>query len=305
MIEIINIGGVFMYLSYSKLSTFNDCPKKYKLQYIDKVEETSKSEIASTGILYHKVLAELEEGLDEKQIRKIAESILMKENISYEKIKEIEDVIINWYDPFDFKNVFGKEMKIEFNLLNHTFIGYIDRLDKFDDKSYEIIDYKSGNYDYSDSDLKNSLQFDVYSYAIFKLYKPDIVMITYDNIQTKHKVHAQITIDEFPIIENRLISYIKKIESAKTFPAFLGNHCLYCSFRDKCEEFKNDKYEFDDIVKSYAKAKIKGKYYKDEEKKYSDLLAEQMTDQNIEEIQYGSYSIKFINGKVYFNKGRK
>jgi hypothetical protein len=85
----------------------------------------------------------------------------------------------------------------------------------------------------------------------------------------------------------------------------LGNHCMYCSFRDQCEEFKNDKYEFDDVVKTYAKAKVKGKYYKNQEQVYAGILIEQMEEQGVEEISYGSYSIKLLNGKLYFNKAKK
>lgn len=294
-----------MYLSYSRLSTFNDCPKKYKLQYIDKVEETNKSEIASLGILYHKVLAELTSGMDEMQIRETCQRVLTAENLKYEQIKEVEEAIISWYDPFDFINVVAKEYKIQFVLKSHIFTGYLDRLDKFDDTAYEIIDYKTGNYEYTDSDLKNSLQFDIYSYAIFKLFKPDVIMVTYDNVQMKKKVHAQITIDKLPILEMRIMNLINKIEAAKSFPAMLGNHCMYCSFRDQCEEFKNDKYEFDDVVKTYAKAKVKGKYYKNQEQVYTGILIEQMEEQGVEEISYGSYSIKLLNGKLYFNKAKK
>ena len=306
MIEIINIGGLSMYLSYSRINTFNNCSKQYKFQYLDNIpiENKNIAEVTSLGILYHKIFAELTGGLDENQVREICHRVVGEENITYETMKQMEEVVVNWYNPFDFDNVFAKEHKIQFTLMSHIFTGYLDRIDKFDDKAYEIIDYKTGNYEYRDYDLKNSLQFDIYSFALFTIYKPDVIRMTYDNVQMKTKVHAQTTIDELPIIRNRLATFIRRIENATSFPATLGNHCLYCPFKDKCEEFKNDKYEFNDVVKTYVKSKVKGKFYKEQEQTYYALLLEQMQEQDIEEISYGSYSIKLLNGKIYLNKAK-
>lgn len=98
-------------LSHSKLATFNSCPWKYKLKYIDKIKLSKPSIHAIFGTVTHKVIQEWLTVIytkSEKEGMKINFRELFKDYLKEELIKESEKEGIN------LKEYFTKEQILDF-----------------------------------------------------------------------------------------------------------------------------------------------------------------------------------------------
>ncbi len=153
--------------SHSKLSTFEQCPYKYKLRYIDKIiPEIEKSIEAHLGTCVHKTLEWLYYEVKKGNIPTIDETITYYSKIWKEEFKEKfiivkkeltakdyfnkgVEFLLSYYTknaPFQ-DGTLELEKKISLKLTEeHEIIGYIDRLAYNKEKDrYEIHDYKTAN----------------------------------------------------------------------------------------------------------------------------------------------------------------
>lgn len=164
-----------MWISYSKYSTFKQCPLKYKLQYIDKIP-TKPAPALFFGSTIHSCLEWLhrpgatQEPRSYGDLLKYLYSIwvpgealaayLAEENLDFDawldaggcSLERAEQILEGYYkkhvpgdDDFDKvpmpAHAVEKKFMIKFDgdIVN----GIIDRVDLLDDGSFEIIDYKT------------------------------------------------------------------------------------------------------------------------------------------------------------------
>ena len=159
-----------MVYSFSQIWVYQQCPKKYQYQYVDKLEKEFKS--SPDLILWTSVHGALERLYQQVNIFKIPnkKEVLNKfheiwndeinkawDELLYKWDQREEDYIRRWehyindyydkYSPFDWIKVIGTEVKMYFsldieNLEKNDFYWVIDRLDKEWD-TYVINDYKT------------------------------------------------------------------------------------------------------------------------------------------------------------------
>ncbi|MDD5054458.1 MAG: PD-(D/E)XK nuclease family protein, partial [Candidatus Nanoarchaeia archaeon] len=149
-----------MIYSHSSISTFNQCPLKFKMRYIDKITPELKKTIeAFMGGIVHEVLQELYESVMEKRIPgfdEVQESLINKWKNSWDdEIQIIKEgmkkenyfesalrFLKNYYEkchPFNEGEIIGIEQEVRIIIKGKELIGYIDRLEKKGDE-YHIID---------------------------------------------------------------------------------------------------------------------------------------------------------------------
>ena len=157
------------YYSYSRLSTFENCPQKYKIQYIDKIKSNSEGIEAFIGKRVHESLEwlyenanqnnfisfdKLENKFDQLWIKKWHKNIYVAQN-PYKRVSytlnqnQYKKTALNNLSLFYVKyfkhdnNSVSTELKVDINIDNYTFKGIIDRIDLDGDKLH-VIDYKTG-----------------------------------------------------------------------------------------------------------------------------------------------------------------
>ena len=150
-------------LSYSRISTYNECPKKFELKYIQKIEEPSHWYF-SYGKSIHAVLERLlschlgEDGQlygDDVALFPTSLSQLLDENWLTEGYADPSDQdrkrrqalrVLTAFFPV-FQSTWQQMVYVE-HLINTEidgipFTGIVDRIDRVNDNVLRIVDYKS------------------------------------------------------------------------------------------------------------------------------------------------------------------
>ncbi len=183
--------------SHSKLSTFEQCPNKYKLHYIDKVETEAEQSIeAFLGSRAHETLEKLYRDLDYQKKNTLEELliylnsqwkknwtksiIIVKEEYNQDNYRKMAEKYITdyykRYDPFTKGKTISIEDRILINLDesgDYKLQGFIDRLTETKDGYYEIHDYKTNSRLPLPQYIENDRQLALYSIGVKKRY-PDV-----------------------------------------------------------------------------------------------------------------------------------
>lgn len=231
-------------VSYSQLDTFKSCPLKYNYRYIMKVP-TPPSHAANFGSSVHETLNEFY-----KLLKK-------GEKVSLEKLKELYEK--SWI-PYGFESKEhegirydkGLEMLTKFYETNsnpwvvpaflerpfnlklgeYMLSGRIDRIDKLDDGTYEVIDYKTGRMK-SNPNLKNDLQLSIYALACRDIFGIQVSKLSLYYLEDNEKISTERTDEQLNKIVNDVeetVSELKRSDFNPT-PGFL---CRFCDYRLIC-----------------------------------------------------------------------
>lgn len=160
-------------LSYTSLNSYNECPFKYYLNYILKVDDYSSNFNTLIGSLYHEVLSHVyDKDFDlDKYYNDYLKSVEVS-NIEKILLKRIKKELINFikvinkqkeyteYHNYLLENKFETIIKDKIEIIFH---GFIDKVSYLDNK-FSIVDYKSGNIDTDILLMKYGLHMQLPSY---------------------------------------------------------------------------------------------------------------------------------------------
>lgn len=210
--------------SYSKLSTYNQCPKKYKFSYIDKLE--SKTPLCFIkGRKIHKELEQLNENTNCDNLSFEVRNFL-KSNIG----KNIKNILLNYKNRREFKFNLDKDFK---NCNKKSFFtGVIDLL--YIDKILTLVDYKTGNY----KDLKYQDFLQLMCYSLFFFNNPSIQKIRLRYIYIEHNLENELIIDRNCIenVKRWILDTVNKLENDNTFDCKYTILCDYCQYKNFCKK---------------------------------------------------------------------
>ena len=249
--------------SYSKINTFKNCPQQYKIIYVDKIRKQDESIEAFMGKRVHEVLEWLYSIKDLKNEYIVFDRILKKykelwnnnfhENIfiarckynkySYNKSSVYQigiHCLKKYYNKFSDngyfnQRVFGTEVRFEIKIDNYKFIGYIDRIDKNDDGSIDIIDYKTSKRDKSYYQAKNDFQLAIYYLAAKELFNNSEINLNLFYLRTDKFIKIEDDINKILDLKKNIKKYIFSINNENDFSANESILCEWCYFWRECE----------------------------------------------------------------------
>lgn len=204
--------------SYSKLDTFDKCPQKFKLKYIDGNYTASETIALEIGSIAHK--GEELKGLaliqgDTPDFESIKQVVLngtveitekdkqeinginklrqkyfvdfykkcAKTNMTYDDKLNIYFTNLENKFPLDDWKVIEVEKHFEFIYNDRCILhGFIDRIDMNSAGDVRVIDYKSSNSLFRDQDVKTPLQMVIYALACEHIYGKYPIEFIYDFI---------------------------------------------------------------------------------------------------------------------------
>lgn len=254
--------------SHSKLSTFEQCPLKYKLRYIDKIkpeiEMTIESYLGSAihdtlEWIYNSVKADPENipTLDDvinHYIRAwqkdLTEDVLIvKKQFTYKDylnkgIQFLADYFQKYYPFRDGTIECEKEIIIKLDENTHI-RGFIDRLVYDIEKGhYEIHDYKTASTLPSQEKMDEDRQLALYSIAIKEMYGKDKeVVLVWHYLAYNHKIVSRRTEEQLEKLKEETKKLIEEIEQTKEFISNKSMLCEWCEYKSLCPEWN---FKFDE-----------------------------------------------------------
>lgn len=308
--------------SHSRLSTYEQCPLRFKYAYIEKREtEIEGSVEAFLGQIVHSVLEKLYIDIKFQKIPSLQELldffnsewkknwteniIIVHDEYSQENYRKLGEKYItdyyNRYKPFNQDRTIALEKRIVIRLdEKHIVQGFIDRLACKDDGVYIIHDYKTTGSLPDTTYVEEDRQLALYAMAIKKNY-PDCkrVILVYHFLAFDKEFSTEKTEEQLQALRKDVIQLIDIIEAAEEFPAHVSTLCDWCEFQPECPQWKHlfeikekepNEYMKDDgvqLVNKYAQVnnEIKELEYKLE--KLREALIAFTKKENIEMV-YGS-----------------
>jgi putative RecB family exonuclease len=255
-----------MRASYSTLSTYQQCPQKYKFQEIDRIRVPKGIE-AVFGNIIHSCLkfmfsrSPLYPTLDEiidrfRGLWEIKNGIEITPDDDKAYLEEGVSILKNFYksnQPWNF-NVLDLEAKFEVLIPDpvsgesHILAGIIDRVDKNSSGSspyYEIIDYKTSRRMPPQENLDDDLQMSIYNLGVIKRWphlKTENVKLSLYFLKHGEKITTSRSLENLEKTKILIINLINEIkEKIKNcdFPAFPSPLCEWCGYKPMCPMWKH------------------------------------------------------------------
>ena len=248
--------------SHSRVSTFEQCPYKYKLQYIDKEKPEIQNTIeAFMGDIVHQSLEDLYKKKKFKQ--RVAKASLIKfyrdlwekeysedvkvvkDNLTADNYKKMgEKFLSDYYDtykPFEQLTILGLETQDRMTLPDGS--QWHVRIDKFacdNEGNYYVMDYKTNSRMKDQEEADSDRQLAMYSFWVKDKFKDaKAVKLVWHMLAFNKEVVSERTPEQLEKLQQEVVELIKEIENAKEFPTNVTALCNYCGFRSICPSFKH------------------------------------------------------------------
>jgi putative RecB family exonuclease len=249
--------------SHSRLSTFQQCPLKFKFTYIDELEtEIGESVEMFLGSRVHEALEKLYTDLRFQKVLTLAE-LLHLYNDSWQKNWNDRILIVrSEYDaenyrmmgeryltdyyrrlaPFDQSRTVDLETQATVPLdekgTYHIHVR-IDRL-ALTDGVYEIHDYKTSTSLPSQESLDSDRQLAIYAYGVRRLY-PDArrIRLVWHFLAFDKDMVSERDESQLEQLRQDVLALIHDIETATDFPARESALCRWCEFQPHCPRYKH------------------------------------------------------------------
>ncbi|MBN2052484.1 PD-(D/E)XK nuclease family protein [Candidatus Woesearchaeota archaeon] len=250
--------------SHSRISTFEQCPLKFKYQYIDEAEvEVEGTAEAFLGSRVHEALEKLYKDLKFQKINSLQQLLdfynseweknwndnilIVREEYDKNNFKKMGEKFItdyyNRYAPFDQAKTIGLEMRIEIKLDEkgeYVLQGFIDRLASPKDGIYEIHDYKTANTLPTQDDADTDRQLALYAIAVKEMFSDcKKVILIWHYLAFDKEVRSERSEEQLGELKKEVINAIKQIESTKDFQPNESALCNWCDFRSLCPKFSH------------------------------------------------------------------
>ena len=238
--------------SHSKLCLYESCPEAYKVKYIDKTFPELPSSIhAFLGSAVHSALEHLYEKLMGGKVITLDELIEFFARTWHDSYtldirvpvgERVEDFfnrgmkfLIDYYQtnlPFS-RETIDLERKIYFPLAEGIYVvGYIDRIEKKEDGSYEVHDYKTNKKMKSQEEVDADRQLAFYHLGLQDLFGTDVrVRLTWHFLAHNKKIHSFRTQAQLDELKEKTLALIARIRATQEWGACGKPWCDWCAYK--------------------------------------------------------------------------
>lgn len=251
--------------SHSRISTYENCPYKYKLQYIDKVQVDVPETIETfMGKKVHETLEHLYKL--KKFNKRVALNVLLKfyrdiwekdysddilivkadkEKLTANNYKKMgERFIKDYYErmkPFEQLTILGLETQDRMTLPDgNQWHVRIDKLGCDSEGNYFVCDYKTNARMKDQEEADEDRQLALYSVWVKNKFS-DVksVKLIWHMLAFNKDAISERTEEQLEKLQQDVCDIIKDIENAKEFPTNVTALCDYCIYKEMCPSFKH------------------------------------------------------------------
>jgi putative RecB family exonuclease len=254
-----------MIFSHSQLETYENCPQKYRLQYIERLKTPRKSIEAFTGSLVHESLESLYrdvlmgrrlslEDLERRYLARwrdlcssdvfMARSEYSREDYRSMGLKCLRDYY-HRYHPFTGVVPVWLEQRVRMSIPDACgnsvdFMGIIDRLDSLEGGRYEIHDYKTAMSLPTQEKIEADRQLTLYQKAVQEAFADaEGVELVWHYLVFDREVRLRRQPQEVEKVSREAAMLAREIEAAEDFPARESNLCAWCELQEHCSKRKH------------------------------------------------------------------
>jgi putative RecB family exonuclease len=246
--------------SHSKLTTYQQCPQKYKFRYIDEIPPPIRSIELHLGDTVHRALEKLyadamqgqthssdeilafyqlkwDEGYT-PQMRIVRSGTTARTYLEYGR-----QMLLTYHRrffPFTQSATLELEEKFLFPLSDqHEIRGIIDRLAKASDGSLEIHDYKTSRRLPNPAQVSSDTQLALYELALRHRWPgTGHVSLIWHYLAFGKEIQITKTAQQLETIKRNILGLIHRIESAESFPTQVTPLCDWCEYKEICPAMK-------------------------------------------------------------------
>jgi putative RecB family exonuclease len=245
--------------SYSALSAFEQCPKKYEHRYKLKTPVSAPTTVeAFLGSRVHEALERLYRDISmgrEPTADDLVEWFrkawrthwsddvkIVRDEYAAEDYRRSGELMLRGfhgrYAPFDDGVTVGLELRISADLDDegcYGLVGYIDRLVRVGEGRYEIHDYKTGRTLPTQSGLDEDLQLALYELAVRRSYTDaQEVSLVWHYLALDTELRSKRSPEQLEAMRQDVIRRLRRVESADEFPTRTSDLCAWCEYRGLC-----------------------------------------------------------------------
>lgn len=247
--------------SFSRVTTFEQCARRYRYRYVDGVREAFQSVEAFMGQQVHATIEWLfqEKGRGrtipvDKAVGRYSEAFdqawgeargtvrVIKRGTAVEGYRRSGAEMLADYHRRAFvgdqMETIGLERHFALDLPGgRRFQGFIDRLARDHSGTLHIIDYKTGGRPPVRFGGKDGDQLEAYAVAMFAETSVDELVLVLEYLRNGSTQTRRIRREEAGETARRLEARIRVAAEATAFPPVPGTLCDWCGFNDLCEAY--------------------------------------------------------------------
>lgn len=254
-----------MAYSHSQLETYETCPLKYRLRYIDRVKAERKSIEAFMGTLVHATLEKLYRDLRMSRLPTVEELETHYQEAWDASFGENVFVVRSEYGPDDYRltglrcirdyyarhHPFGGgvpvwlERKVNVPLVDRSgksvaFTGVIDRLDSLGEGRYEIHDYKTSSALPTWQEMEKDRQLSLYQLAVEAAFRDAReVELVWHYLVFDRELRLRRERADLDRVAAEAMEVVARIEDAGDFPPRESALCEWCEVQEHCPKRKH------------------------------------------------------------------
>lgn len=250
--------------SPSKLSTYKECPRRYRFRYIDKVPRSEQSIEAFMGTCVHAALEELYRALMHAKTLTLKETleafdrawregdpgkiIIRDAKYSFDDWKALGKECVGTYyhanEPFDQNKTVDVEKRIGFSLPvageSYRIEGFVDRLALAPDGAFEIHDYKTSRTLPTQEQKDADWQLPIYEIAVRDAWpETKDVRLVWHFVRFGKQIRSSRSPEELQGLKEEIGRTIEAIKHDHEFIPRQSALCDWCEYRSLCPLFSH------------------------------------------------------------------
>lgn len=244
----------------SRLTTYLDCPRRYRMTYLDRPQPAKGPPWAhnSIGSAVHGALAKWWDLPEERRTPEAGGTLVVSGWLtdgfrddeqslkSRERAREYVERYLQDVDPTD--QPIGIERTVSMKTARAALWGRVDRIDERPEEGVVVVDYKTGRSVLTVDDARTSIALAVYAAAATRTFRRACTRVELHHLPTgevvawdhtdeslqRHLRRADAIAAELGELDARYKAGMAPDEADGAFPANVGALCGWCDFRGSC-----------------------------------------------------------------------
>ncbi|HNS04918.1 MAG TPA: PD-(D/E)XK nuclease family protein [Candidatus Saccharicenans sp.] len=322
-----------MVYSHSKLETYQNCPRKYKLSYLDRIPAEEEGIEAFLGSRFHEAMEKLYSELRFRlmsldEVKAYYESTWQKNFHDKVKIVEegrtaddyfrlglkyIEDYYQHYY-PFNQNKILGLEQELEIDLYGdrrYILKGFADRIDLRPDGVIEIHDYKTASQLPAQATADADRQLALYQLGIKQKWPwAEKFRLVWHYVAFDQEISSTRTPEQLEQLRDEIAALINRIETEKEFPPQESGLCQWCAYWAYCplkkhlvelQKLPPNEYLAEEgvaLVDKYISYLEKKKQAEEELEKLKEAIIKYAEENQVDRINGSVYSLTMVRKEI-------